>query len=737
MMRGTPGMRLTMAILSPIFLLLCVVAIHSEETQRWMRYQEEFKQLYVERATAKLHEADSRNDENEKARWQRVIDEVSRSKPEIAQIYLQDAKVADRCTTCHRGIDNPLFQDAAQPFRTHPGDLLKQHDVNRFGCTPCHQGQGPATTTGGAHGTEANWLTPLLPREYVQAGCARCHEVTQGLAGAEAAIRGDGLFMEKGCYGCHDAQGLTYLPKYSPPLSALKSKLTDVKDWTYAWVKDPTHIIPDTMMPNFMLKDDEVGKITAFLLSLPDAAKPSAAPLDLAGAAAQEGERLFTERGCRGCHGIGPDEHSVSPRVPHLAGIGSKVKPEWLDRWIANPKEYNPDTAMPKLQLTDDERHAVVAYLLTLKRSEPIPAAPDLSGFKADDGKQLVKRYECFGCHAIPGFEQVRTSVPSLGEFARKPVDELDFARTTDVPRTKWDWLKRKLRDPRAYETEKIELLMPKIAMTDEDAKTLIGYVLSLDTATLPTRYVVKATPAQQTLRQQIWMVAHLNCNGCHRLNQRDPQIARFFERKNMVPPTLDGAGGRLQGQYMYQFVLEPKQVRPWLKMRMPTFGFSEADARTLVEGFAAGATVTNPYTYIAKDNIPADHFARGLRRFRHYKCVQCHPTSIDQGLPEGVDPEDLSINLMLSKTRLRPEWIKDFLARPKQIAGAQTRMPTVFYSVEGQPKVEEPQTDIGDITTYLMGMTEPPEVSLQAAEEKKATEVKQQQATDWTKVEY
>jgi hypothetical protein len=170
--------------------------------------------------------------------------------------------------------------------------------------------------------------------------------------------------------------------------------------------------------------------------------------------------------------------------------------------------------------------------------------------------------------------------------------------------------------------------------------------------------------------------------------------------------------------------------------MRMPAFGFTEAQARTVIEGFAAAATVTNPYTYVAEDNIPEDHFQRGARRFRHFKCVQCHPTSIDQGLPEGVDPEDVSINLMLTKTRLRPEWIRDFLARPKQIAGAQTRMPTVFYSIEGEPKVEQPKEDIDDITTYLMGMTEPPEVTLKAEEETKKAE-QQQQPTDWSNIPY
>ena len=733
MMRGTPRMRLAMAILSPLFLLLCVVAIYSEETRPWMGFQEDFKKLYVSRATAKLQEAEARKDAAERARWRHVIEDVAQARPEIAQVYIEDLKVADRCTTCHRGIDNPLFQDAPQPFRTHPGDLLKHHDPNTFGCTPCHQGQGVATTVEAAHGKEANWLTPMLPTAYLQTSCARCHEVTHGVSGADRVTHGTDLFMEKGCYGCHDVKGVSYLPKFSPPLSGLRSKLADPQNWTYAWIKDPAHFNRDTAMPNFKLTDDEVGKVTVFLLSLTGGKQPP--PVALSDASAEDGERLFTERGCRGCHAVKPDEHSVSPRVPHLAGIGSKLKPEWLDRWIADPKAYNPDTAMPKVELTDTERHALVAYLLALKRTEPLPPTPDLSRFTPEDGKQLVKQYECYGCHAIEGFEKVRPSVPDLGEFARKPVDELDFGTTTDVPRTKWDWLRRKLTDPRAYNTDKIKLKMPLIPLSDDEVQTLIVRVLAFETQALPARYVVRASPAQLSLRDGTWMVAHLNCNGCHRLNQHDARIAQFFERKNLTPPTLDTVGARLQGQYMYQFVLEPKPVRPWLKIRMPNFGFTEGQARTLVDGFAAAAAVTNPYTYVAKENVAQDRFERGVRRFRHYKCVQCHPTSIDQGLPEGVDPEDLSINLMLSKTRLRPQWIKDFLSRPKQIAGAQTRMPTVFYTVEGSPKVEHPQEDIDDITTYLMAMAEPPEVTLKAAEESKKAEEEKQ--VDWSNMQY
>ncbi len=735
LMRGTRRMRLAFAILSPLFLVLCVVAIRSEETRPWMQYQAEYRDLFVQRVTAKLHAAEAQQDAKEVARWKRIAEEAASAPSEVAQVYLADLNVADRCMTCHRGIENPLLADAPQPFRTHPGDALKHHPASTFGCTPCHQGEGLATTVDGAHRRDADATAPLLPAAYVQATCARCHEVTHGLAGAATITRGAGLFMEKGCYGCHDAPGIAYRPKFAPPIAPLAEKLRDLRPFVYAWIKEPTHVSADTMMPNFSLDEEAARKITAFIASLPH--EHRCEPVDLGNATAEDGEHLFVERGCAGCHAVKVDDHSVAPRVPNLAGIASKVKPEWLDHWISDPKAYNPDAAMPKIELTQDERHAVVKYLMTLKRAEPLPDAPASAQGDAEEGKQLVKRYECFGCHATPGFETTRPAVPNLEEFARKPVADLDFATTTDVPRTKWDWLDRKLREPRAYVTDSIKLFMPKQGMSDDERQALITYVLGLERPALPARYARPASDADRARREAAWMVAHFNCNGCHRVDERDARLAKVVERRNMVPPTLEGVGARLQGQYLYQFLREPKQIRPWLKIRMPLFGFTEPQAQALVDGLAAAGGARNPHTFVAKADIDAEHFQRGVRRFKHFKCVQCHPTSVDQGLPPDVDPEDLSINLTLAKTRLRPEWIRDFLARPKQMMGAQTRMPTVFYTVDGEPKVEKPVDDIADITTYLMGMTEPPEVTLQAQAEEREKVQEKEKAVDWSTMQY
>ena len=734
MMRSTPRMRLAFAVLSPLFLVLCVVAIRSEEAEEWMRYHDEFSQLYADRARAKLEEAVRTNDTREVARWQRIVDEAVRLEPEVKQVYLEEIKVADRCLTCHLGIDNPLFEDAKEPFRTHPGGLLESHDVNYFGCTVCHDGQGLATTVDAAHGYEDNWSKAMLPTVFLESTCNRCHEVSHGLAGAENVTKGADLFMAEGCYGCHDIKRVSYLPKFSPPFADLKSKLTEPEAWVQAWIKDPPRLAADTLMPNYHLTEEQIGQITAFLLTLGEPTQEG--PLLLDEVSVEDGKKLFTDRGCRGCHGVETDEKSASARVPQLGTVGSKVKPEWLDRWVSDAKKVNADTAMPKVALEDAERHAIVAYLLTLKRTEPLPAGQDLGQFDTAKGKDLVKEYECFGCHAIKGFEQVRPSIPDLGEFAKRPVEELDFSSAPDLPRTKWDWLRQKLKKPRTFETDKIKLKMPTSPLTDDKVEALVAFCLTQDTLPLARNHLVPASEGDRAMREVSWIVTRLNCKGCHPLDGEDPNIAKFFERKSRVGPTLDGVGARLQGQYMYDFVLEPKAVRPWLTMRMPTFGFAEAEARSAVEGFAALAKVINPYTYVARVEVSQENFDRGFRRFRHYKCIQCHPSSIEGGLPADLDPDDLSINLMLSKERLRPEWFKEFMARPKQIAGTQTRMPTVFYTVEGVPKVERPEEDINDIVTYVMAMKENAEITLAAyAEEIKVEEAKEQ--VDWTTFKY
>ena len=78
----------------------------------------------------------------------------------IQQIVLEDlyddyhfakAQKVDRCTTCHLGIDQKGFENAPQPFKTHPNlDLFlgsnSPHSAEKFGCTVCHGGSGQSVS---------------------------------------------------------------------------------------------------------------------------------------------------------------------------------------------------------------------------------------------------------------------------------------------------------------------------------------------------------------------------------------------------------------------------------------------------------------------------------------------------------------------------------------------------------------------------------------------------------------
>ena len=92
----------------------------------------------------------------------------------------------------------------ALAFTSHPEpDLLKTHDPEKFGCSPCHQGNGRATTSvEKAHGNYEHWLWPMFKPANVEAGCQTCHQADMFLqSGSVGHVISDGkfLFRQRGC----------------------------------------------------------------------------------------------------------------------------------------------------------------------------------------------------------------------------------------------------------------------------------------------------------------------------------------------------------------------------------------------------------------------------------------------------------------------------------------------------------------------------------------------------------
>lgn len=91
--------------------------------------------------------------------------------------------------------------------------------------------------------------------------------------------------------------------------------------------------------------------------------------------ATQQGRELFRTLACAGCHTIqnltagrfpgAPDLTNVASR-PQIAGV-LPMSVENLERWILDPQQVKPGTAMPDLNLDTETARAIAQFLFTRK----------------------------------------------------------------------------------------------------------------------------------------------------------------------------------------------------------------------------------------------------------------------------------------------------------------------------------------------------------------------------------
>ena len=95
----------------------------------------------------------------------------------------------------------------------------------------------------------------------------------------------------------------------------------------------------------------------------------------LTGGEPSRGMAAIGRHGCGSCHeipGLRGATGTVGPpltRIARRAYLGGRVanSPAGMMKWIQHPQQIEPGTAMPEMNVPDEDARDIVAYLYTLK----------------------------------------------------------------------------------------------------------------------------------------------------------------------------------------------------------------------------------------------------------------------------------------------------------------------------------------------------------------------------------
>ena len=574
----------------------------------------------------------------------------------IQQVWLPDLGVVDRCTSCHVGLKEASLTDVSiQPYRKHP---VIPHLLDQFGCTMCHRGQGAATTVAEAHNSTLAWEQPILPAKYIESSCGQCHR--GALPGTPLLNLGRNLLARQRCVHCHTvktADGKIMMATDDPPsLSHIADKTS--REWIFVWLKDPQAYASTSTMPNFKLSYDEARDISAFLIAN---STPMSGDTSTVSATASSdpaaGASLYGESFCASCHAVQNAAGNVvgGDVGPELTRVGSKVKPEWLQAWLRNPRAYDAETAMPHYRFNDGQVATLAAFLEAKTDSDLLsnvhlePPTPE----QVARGKRLVSDYGCASCHEIAGIKKPENFAPELSRIGSKPVAQLIFLQ--GMQHTLPDYIAGKIKNPRTFSPG---LKMPQYTFTSVQINALTTALLSLNdrSYSLPQSLAVpgRTESDYQPAGKAGKLMADLACFSCHRINGHGGDMA----------PDLTWEGSSVQRDWLVQFFKNPGTLRPTLIRRMPRFNLSDSEVAELTDYIMT--VYQSPM--IDRDSVPnggnsPGQVELGKRLFYgKYSCQGCHivDTKTDKGY---IGPTLTSVG-----SRLTAAWMIQWMKSPQSL---------------------------------------------------------------------
>ena len=691
--------------------------------------------------------------------------------PRILQINVPEANIVDRCESCHMGIREPVKLTAAtmslkgkkpdeyaRAFTSHPdSELLRTHDPEKFGCTPCHQGNGRATTSiEKAHGTYEHWLWPLFPRGNVEAGCQTCHAadmVTVVNDVGWTVSEGKDLYRQRGCVGCHRYEGYDKEPE---DLLSIAQQVKQMEQEKKENLKQSLDLMKqaDTAASNA-----EANQLNDQAVAL----RVANSKLDLRIVQLDRTSKSLLQ--------------DVKKVGPNLKDVRLKLNRNWIPVWLKKPTDFRPTTKMPNFRLNDEQVRAISAYIW---QSGLTDALPKYKPGNAAHGKELVETRGCLACHSIGEGAQMQggTFAANLTRVGEK--DNYDYlvrwvhnARERTRPYCMYekkdigpeDYAKKGLpyvfdldhsRCPNDGHELQVQnmTVMPSLRLSPQDAEDVASYLVTLKTKD-PSSYPNAAFLDDPSLKEEgkKW-IRHFGCAGCHEISGLEDEgrigteltfegskpierldfalLTETAQRGGHEPITDPDDLARLpEGPakapwYDHKGFFEHKLAEPNIwdlgkikpeteKLRMPNLHLTKEQVQALTTFLMGSQESPLPGNYQYRPLDYRRDIQEGWWVIRKYNCMSCHQfipgqkTSL-MSLARYQDvQEQLPPKLLTEGARVDPEWLLRFLRNPSLSETDTNRNGVRFYLQVRMPTFSFSENELGKLVRFFQALSRQP----------------------------
>lgn len=626
-----------------------------------------------------------------------LINKVDEYKVQIRQIHVAGVELVDRCESCHAGIREPvtLTSDSMgneKVFTSHPNrELLTIHDPERFGCSPCHNGNGTATVSAKmAHGRYKHWLWPMYDRVNVEAGCQQCHEADIVLDHATVLNSGKEIFLQRGCWGCHAREGFDPEPGKLMNVQKSIEQLRKRKE--------------DTRLEATRVErqgDKAPDNATAQrLFARAESMRMSLARMD------NQLEQMATQ-----ARDLLQDVKKIGPNLKEMR---QKLRKEWVPVWLENPNAWRPGTKMPTFRLQKDEIQAISAFLWQAALTEPKLAVHPPGN--AENGKELFETRGCLGCHSIgEGSSRIggvfAANLTRVGEKANYDylVRWIHNPRERTAPYCPVD--KRDI-TPQDYEAKGLPFVfdrdhsvcpvcgnqlqvqqmtvMPNFRLTPAETRDIASYLMTRrKNGSYPAAGFMDDPKLKDRGR---FLVRNYGCAGCHEIAGLEDaaKIGTELTKEGSKPiERLDFGlltekakhekwydhkgffGRKLRKPDVY----DEGKIKPHLeKLKMPNFNLSEQEITALSTFLLGSVDSTLPKTYFYTPPDERKYGQDGWWVVQKYNCMGCHQlrpgqvADLKAMVPRYKDPDwkdRVPPPLVGEGARVSPDFLLAFLRNP------------------------------------------------------------------------